>query len=154
MSVKVELIDELRKRANVSYEEAKEALEKCNGDLVEALIYLEKQNKVKSDEGSSFFNIIKKIIKKGNTTKFIIKKKDNIILSLPVTIVVIITVFAPYVAVPGLILALITGHRFRFKGKNGEPAKVNETLDKISNVVDTAKKKFNEDTDSQSSKQV
>lgn len=154
MSVKVELIDELRKRANVSYEEAKEALEKCNEDLVEALIYLEKQNKVKSDEGSSFFNIIKKIIKKGNTTKFIIKKKDNIILSLPVTIVAIITVFAPYVAVPGLILALITGHRFRFKDKNGEPAKVNETLDKISNVVDTAKKKFNEDTDSQGSNQV
>lgn len=149
MSVKVELIDELRKRANVSYEEAKEALEKCNGDLVEALIYLEKQNKVKADEGSSFFNTIKKLIKKGNATKFIIRKKDNIILSLPVTVALIVTVFAPHVTVVGIILALITGHRFRFKSEKGDNTKVNETLDKISNVVDTAKKKFNEDTNSQ-----
>ena len=42
MSVNLELIDELRKRANVSYEDARDALEKCNGDMVEALIYLEK----------------------------------------------------------------------------------------------------------------
>ncbi|MDF2503347.1 DUF4342 domain-containing protein [Clostridium sp.] len=148
MSVKVELIDELRKRANVSYEEAKDALEKFNGDLVEALIYLEKQNKVKNNEDSGFFATIKKIIKKGNSTKFIVRKKDNIILSLPVTIVVISTIIAPYITVIGLILALITGHRFKFKGTKGEATKVNETLDKISNAVDTAKKSFNENADS------
>ena len=50
MAVKLELIDELRKRANVSYEDAKDALEKCNGDIVEALIYLEKQNKTKTED--------------------------------------------------------------------------------------------------------
>jgi len=151
MTFNVELIDELRKRANVSYEEAKDALEKCNGDLVEALIYLEKQSKVKNNEDTGFFAAIKKLIKKGNATKFIIRKKEDVILSLPATIVVIVTVVAPYVTLGALILALITGHRFKFKGKDGEPSKVNETLDKISNVVDDAKKKFNEDGNSKTS---
>lgn len=38
MSFNLNQIDELKKRANVSYEDAKDALEKCNGDLIEALM--------------------------------------------------------------------------------------------------------------------
>ncbi len=144
MTVKLELIDELKRRANVSYEEAREALEKTNGDIVEALIYLEKQNKVNQEKESSFFTIVKKIIKKGNNTKFIIRKGQNTILSLPVTVVVIITVVAPYVTVIGLIVALITGHKIKFQGKNGEDMKVNETIDKVTNIVDKAKESFTE----------
>lgn len=41
--ITIEQIDELRKRLDVSYEEAKEALEACNGDMLEAIIYLEKK---------------------------------------------------------------------------------------------------------------
>jgi len=53
MSVNLEQIEALRERANVSYGEAKEALEVCDGDLVEALIYLEKNNKIKSERCSA-----------------------------------------------------------------------------------------------------
>ena len=35
-----EKVDMLRERANVSYEEAKNALEKSNGDVLEAMILL------------------------------------------------------------------------------------------------------------------
>ncbi|EQB88870.1 hypothetical protein M918_22970 [Clostridium sp. BL8] len=45
MTVRLENIDEVRRRANVSYEDAKAALEMCNDDLVEALVYLERQKK-------------------------------------------------------------------------------------------------------------
>lgn len=136
------LIDELRKRANVSYEDAKEALEKCNDDLVEALIYLEKQNKVKEEKPSeSIIDKIINLIKKGNVTKFIVQKNDNIILNLPVTLVVIITVVAPYIAIPGIVLALITGHKLRFQDENGQDMKVNEDLEKVSIAVDNAKSK-------------
>ncbi len=38
MNVSLEQIDLLRKRANVSYEEAKEVLEKFDGDIIEALV--------------------------------------------------------------------------------------------------------------------
>lgn len=145
MTVKLELIDELRKRANVSYKDAKEALEKANGDIVEALIYLEKQNKVDEGKENSFLNTIKKIIKKGNNTKFIIKKKENTILSLPVTAVVIITVVAPYITVAGIIVAILTGHKIKFQGKNGENMKANDTIDKITDIVDKARTNFTEE---------
>ena len=52
MSINLEQIDELRKRAKVSYEDAKNALEESAGNFVEALAYIEKQNKIKS-EGKS-----------------------------------------------------------------------------------------------------
>ena len=46
MKITLEQIDFLRERANVSYKEAKEALEQSEGDMVEALVMLEKQNKI------------------------------------------------------------------------------------------------------------
>jgi len=152
MSINLDLIDELRKRANVSYEDARDALEKCNGDMVEALIYLEKERKIKPENSNGFFEKVKNIITKGNNTNFIITKKDKIILSLPVTIVVIITVFAPYIAIPGILLALLTGHRLKFQSKSGDDMKVNETLDKVSDTVNNVKRKIMEDDETSTSK--
>ena len=36
MKITIEMIDEVKKRSKVSYEDAKEALEKYDGNLVEA----------------------------------------------------------------------------------------------------------------------
>ena len=41
-----EKVEALREKANVSYEVAKEAMEACNYDMLDAMIYLEKQGKV------------------------------------------------------------------------------------------------------------
>ena len=51
----LERIEKLRDRANVSYAEAKEALEAANGDLLEALIHLEKQGKVYPPSGGGYY---------------------------------------------------------------------------------------------------
>lgn len=146
MSVRLENIDELIKRTNVGYEDAKEALENCNDDILEALIYLEKQNKIKSGAANqkeySLWDKIKKLIKKGNETRFIIKKRDSIVLSMPVTAAVIITIIVPYIVGVALVIALITGHRLKFESKNTDTTKVNEVLSKVSDTVDTAKKKL------------
>jgi len=48
--ITLEQVDKLRKRANVSYAEAKEALEKCNGDLLDAMVFLEQQGKTSPPE--------------------------------------------------------------------------------------------------------
>ena len=50
----LEKVEKLRERANVSYEEAKEALEKSNGDLLDAIVYLERQGKVKAPEQTTY----------------------------------------------------------------------------------------------------
>lgn len=49
-----EKVEKLRQRANVTYEEAKEALTACEWDLLDAMVYLEKQGKVKGPSQSTF----------------------------------------------------------------------------------------------------
>lgn len=46
--ITMDQVENLKAYANVSYEEAKEALEATNGDLLEAVIYLEKQGKTEA----------------------------------------------------------------------------------------------------------
>lgn len=49
-----EKVEKLRQRADVTYEEAAAALKECNGDLLDAMIYLEKHGKVKKPSQSSY----------------------------------------------------------------------------------------------------
>jgi hypothetical protein len=52
----LEQVEKLREKANVSFEEARAALDACNGDLLEAIIYLEKQGKVNAPAGGGYYN--------------------------------------------------------------------------------------------------
>lgn len=54
--IKLEQVEELRKRANISYDEAKKALEETNGDILEAIINLEKQNKIEPPKGGGYYS--------------------------------------------------------------------------------------------------
>ncbi|WP_017413844.1 DUF4342 domain-containing protein [Clostridium tunisiense] len=148
MTVRLENIDEVRRRANVSYEDAKAALEMCNDDIVEALVYLEREKKFKTsaqyEERPSLWDKFKALVKKGNNTSFIIRKRENTIFSMPVTAAVIITIIAPYLTVIGVLSAFFTGHRVKFQGKNGDCTGVNSVFDKVANTVDNVKKDFSE----------
>jgi len=55
-----EQIEKLRSIADISYEEAKNALEAANGNLLDAVVYLEKQGKVKPPSGGGFYSSEKK----------------------------------------------------------------------------------------------
>jgi hypothetical protein len=50
-----EKVDKLRERANVSYEEAKNALDRANGDILDAMILLEREGKTRQ-QGSESYN--------------------------------------------------------------------------------------------------
>lgn len=52
----LEQVEKLRTMANVSYDEAKTALDATNGDLLEAIIYLEKQGKVSAPTGGGYYS--------------------------------------------------------------------------------------------------
>ena len=149
MSINLEQIDELRKRANVSYGDAKNALEQNEGNIIESLIYLEKQNKIKPDDktcnDSTFFNKIKILIKKGNETKLVIKKNDNIVLNICMTLAVILTIVATPIIIVGLILAILTKHKIRIVTKNNEDSDVNKIFDKMSVVVNNVTTKIKEE---------
>ncbi|MBU3192100.1 DUF4342 domain-containing protein [Clostridium bowmanii] len=149
MTINLEQIDELRKRANVSYEDAKNALEQNEGDLIAALVFLEKQNKIKPEgtpsSESKFFKSVKKLIKKGNETKLIVKKDDAVVLNICVTLGIVVTVVATPVVIIGTILALATNHKIRIQKKNSEDLEVNKVFDKMSLVVNKVTTKFKEE---------
>ena len=50
----MEKVERLREKANVTYEEAKAALEETGGDLLDAVVLLERQGKVKEPSQSTF----------------------------------------------------------------------------------------------------
>ena len=52
----LEKVEKLRATANVTYEEAKNALQKTNGDLLEAVIELERQGKIKEPSGGGYYS--------------------------------------------------------------------------------------------------
>lgn len=52
---KLKLVDKLKEKANISYEEAKKALENSNWDMLDAMLYLEKHGKVKKPSVSIFY---------------------------------------------------------------------------------------------------
>ncbi len=54
--ITLEQVDKLREKANVSYDEAKAALEATDGDMLEALIHLEQQGKVAPPEGGGYYS--------------------------------------------------------------------------------------------------
>lgn len=52
---KLKLVDKLREKAHISYEEAKDALENNNWDILEAMVYLEAIGILKKPQVSEFY---------------------------------------------------------------------------------------------------
>ncbi len=152
MEITLEQIDLLRKRANVSYKEAKEALEKYNGNIVEALSYLEDQDRIKPEGGqiknSPFVNSIRDIISKLNKINFVVYKNEKTVLNISSLIALIIGVFTLPFSIAALLLLVLTHHRIRLEKSNGEECSINDKIDKISNdltsVTDKVVKEFRE----------
>jgi hypothetical protein len=57
----LEQVEKLRTMANISYDEARTALDAANGDLLEAIIILEKQGKVNPPTGGGYYSSEKNI---------------------------------------------------------------------------------------------
>ncbi len=53
--ITLEQVENLKKYADVTYEEARAALEASEGDLLEAVIYLEKQGKIETPNGGGAY---------------------------------------------------------------------------------------------------
>lgn len=139
MEITLEKIDLLRKRANISYKEAKEALEKNDGNIVEALAYLEEQNKIKPEketfDSSSLVQKVKNAYYKANKIRLNISKDNAIILNIPSPLALVVAIIVMPLAVVLLLLALVTGCKIRFTRTNGEECGINRTIENVSSKV-------------------
>lgn len=182
MTTTLEQVELLREKANVNYDEAKEALESSDGDLLDALIYLEKKGKVTPPAGGGYYSSEKslpeqgfsqqkgeydekynssaksgvrfrdlmrrfgrfcaKLVHKGNINTLEVIKDGVVKTAFPVTLLVILLVFAFWITVPLLILGLFFGYRYQFRGPDLEKEVVNEAMDSVANTAEELKRSF------------
>lgn len=168
----LEQVEKLRERANVSYDEAKAALDATNGDLLEALIYLEKQGKVKSPRGGGFYSskagepkdadgreayrekdagtsfgellgrfgrFCLRLLRKGNANTFEVMKGGESKASVPVTVLVLLLVFAFWITLPLMVIGLFFGLRYRFQGPDLGKEPVNHAMDHVADAAEDLK---------------
>lgn len=67
---RLSLVEKLREKTNISYEEAKNALENNNWDILDALVYLEERGRVKKPKVSEYYT---------NESKESYKNQDQLI---------------------------------------------------------------------------
>jgi hypothetical protein len=142
MEITLEKIELVKDRTGVSYKEAKEALEAADGSVVDAIIGIEESIdiKAKSKLGEQSAVIVEKIknaIRKGNVSKIIVRKGDEVMLNLPVSVSIIGSVLAPWAAVAGIIAVFGTKCTIELVKDNGEVVDISEiATDTFEDVVE------------------
>ncbi len=132
--ITIEKIDEIISRMpHIRYEQAKEALVKSSGDVLDAIIYLEssKPNKSKNmkevfeeslSKDSEDLKVIKEqaleLIKRSSVIRVIVEKNSKVILNIPLTVGVVGIALGPVFALVGVSAALIS--RYEIKIQNEE----------------------------------
>ena len=176
---KLELVDKLREKADISYEEAKVALEISNWDILDAMLYLEdkgiikkptvsifysnnkqyeysnneedeesftkdnsKDNYSKKNDFYGVFEAICKAIDTCNNILIEIKKDNELLLKLPLTVVIVLLFFAFWILIPLIIIGLFFEIKFEVYSKNVDADKANKVIIRIEEVVYKIKEKL------------
>lgn len=150
MEITLEKVDQVRERTGVTYAEAKNALEIANGDVLEAIIYIEnikeedaKENsKIKAESIDEFKKWLKDLINKGNVTRIRISKDEKEIVDVPVNAGiaagVIAIIFPPLLAFV-LIAGVVTQITIEITKADGTVEVVNKYISKaVEDIKDAA----------------
>jgi len=143
MEIQLEQIELVKDRTGVSYKEAKEALEFAEGNVVDAIIYIEENinHEYERQDSSSINNVIngiKDIVKKGNISKVRVYKGDDLIVNIPVTVGAIAALVFPWGILASAIATAATKCRVELVKSDGTIIDVNE---KAGSAVDNLKNK-------------
>ncbi|MDD7346992.1 MAG: DUF4342 domain-containing protein [Clostridiales bacterium] len=137
MEITLEKIELVKDRTGVSYREAKEALEENGGNVVDAIIYLEDSvnGEIHSqrdlNKKEDIIDKLKAIVAKGNVTKIVVKKDDDVVMNLPVNAGIIGAVVAPWGIVAGLVAAFGFKCRIEVVKDDGSSIDISNKADKI-----------------------
>lgn len=136
MEITLEKIELVKDRTGVSYREAKEALEKKSGNVVDAIIYIEDSvNGIDFNnsyaESKDVISKLKEIVAKGNATKILVKKDDNVVLNIPVNAGIIGSVVAPWGMIAGLVAAFGFRCSIEVVKNDGKSINITDKADKI-----------------------
>ena len=157
-----EMVEKLRQKAQVSYEDAKSALEACDWDLLDALVYLEQQGKLQNEQKASYstkqepgpvpkqaphyrggvfqrlFDLLVSLVNRLNEVDLEVKRAGKTMFTLPVIAFVLLLIFAFWITLPLMAVGLFFGLRYRFRGAKGVEG-VNRVMDKAAEMMDNIK---------------
>ncbi|WP_238915194.1 DUF4342 domain-containing protein [Clostridium sp. YIM B02555] len=144
--ITLEKVDVVRERTGVSYEKAKEALEKSEGEVLDAIIYIEKTEGLSGNEKSSddvnksavsveeLKAWFKQTIDKGNVTRIKIKKDDNVLVDIPVNAGIaagVVAIVIPPILAAGVIAAIATQITIEITREDGSVEVVNKYVSEV-----------------------
>ena len=156
-----EMVEKLRQKANVSYEEAKAALEHSEWDLLDALVYLESQGKINTQQAESyttrkeaapeapgetdvkgmlsrFFSFLAELINKANKITIQVSRQGKEVFALPLSVLILLLIFMFWGVVPLAVIGLFVGFRYRIQGA-GVAESVNLAMDKAADAAESIK---------------
>lgn len=159
-----EMAEKLAEKMNVSLEEAKNALESCDWEMLDAALLLEKEHGATNERAyttrpepeeeksrreqarerrrgavKSLGDLIRSLFNMGNRNRFEVRKGDEVTLELPVTVLVVLLIFAFWVCIPLLVIGLFAGFRYSFSGAELGRESVNNAMNKAAEAVEKVK---------------
>ncbi len=144
MDVTLEKVEQVISRTRATYGEAKEALLASEGNVLDAIIYLENKKGL-SDKSKSFkeeaFNSfedlkqrINGIIEKGNISRIVVKKDERILVDVPinagVAVGVIAVIWTPILLALGLVTTVAFNLTFEITKEDGSVEVINAVIKK------------------------
>lgn len=158
--ISLESVDKVIERTGASYLEAKKALEKTNGNVLDAIILIEEnaqntENNETNQTIDEFKDWLKDLIRKGNVSRIKIKKDDEVIVDVPVNAGIaigVMSIIMPAILAFGVIAAVATKVTIEITKTDGTVEVVNkyvskateEVKEKATSFTDAVKNKINE----------
>lgn len=141
-------IDMIKERTKVSYKEAKQALEQANGDVLEAIINIEENQKKNTwteqitVTGTEVVDKLREIIRKGNVSRIKVKKGEYLILDIPVTVGAVGTALMPYITALGAAIAFVSKVTIEIERPNKESINLNEEMIDMVKMAENKAKEY------------
>ena len=169
----LEMVELLRDKAGITYEEAKEVLEQSNWDPLEAVLLLEKQGrtppggktystKTEQEEpkahpknghlgakraANRLGRTIGRLVHAGNANHFVITRGGNELLSLPVTAFALILAFTFWFSLIALVIGLFCGLHYSFRGPNLGKQAINDAMERAADMAESVREDLMRETD-------
>ncbi len=165
-----EMVEMLREKANISYEEAKAALEQANWDLLDAMVLLEKEGKVMGNEAGGSYSTKSEekkepeqkhrgpegmrsalkwlgekaawLLRIGNTNHLVFSRGGKEVFSLPVTVCVVLLLCGFWFVLAALVIGLFCGVRYSFRGPDLGKQAINDAMDRAAEATEKVKEEF------------
>lgn len=155
-SYTVEQVEFLRQRADITYEEALEVLERCGGDLTRCLVDLERRGKIRKNgaahagthtprasahamhtarEGASLSQLLKKILR----MRLVVTKESRTYVDLPIIYLALAAVCAPHLMIITVIAMFVMGLKIRLENSEGGKVGNDQFYDTVDKVADNIK---------------